>query len=52
MPRWWSIMVDLGANLQASTDMARFHHEQIGNRLGLESQLAALVGAQAEGDGT
>ncbi|HET7084363.1 MAG TPA: gamma-glutamyltransferase family protein [Rhizomicrobium sp.] len=37
-------MVDLGANLQASTDMARFHHSQIGNVLGLESQLAELVG--------
>ena len=37
-------MVDLGANLQASTDMARFHHAQIGNQLHLESQLAALVG--------
>jgi gamma-glutamyltranspeptidase / glutathione hydrolase len=37
-------MVDLGANLQASTDMARFHHDQIANRLDLESGLAALVG--------
>jgi gamma-glutamyltranspeptidase/glutathione hydrolase len=37
-------MVDLGANLQASTDMARFHHSQIGNQLMLESQLAALLG--------
>ena len=37
-------MVDLGANLQASTDMARFHHAQIGNVLSLESQLAELVG--------
>jgi len=37
-------MVDLGANLQASTDMARFHHAQISNQLHLESQLAALVG--------
>ena len=39
-------MVDLGANLQASTDMARFHHAQIGNVLSLESQLAELVGAK------
>jgi len=37
-------MVDLGANLQASTDMARFHHNQIGNTLDLESELAKLVG--------
>jgi len=37
-------MVDLGANLQASTDMARFHHAQIGNVLFLESPLADLVG--------
>lgn len=37
-------LVDLGANLQAATDMARFHHDEIGNRLFLESQLAASVG--------
>jgi gamma-glutamyltranspeptidase/glutathione hydrolase len=37
-------LVDLGANLQAATDMARFRHDQIGNQLMLESQLAALVG--------
>jgi len=39
-------MLDLGANLQAATDMARFHHSQIANELGLESQLYALVGKQ------
>jgi gamma-glutamyltranspeptidase/glutathione hydrolase len=39
-------MVDLGANLQASTDMARFRHDQIGNQLFLESELAKLVGAK------
>jgi gamma-glutamyltranspeptidase/glutathione hydrolase len=39
-------MVDLGANLQASTDMARFRHDQIGNQLSLESQLYNKVGAQ------
>jgi len=44
-------LVDLGANLQASTDMARFHHEQIGNRLGLESLLAALVGPKLKAMG-
>jgi gamma-glutamyltranspeptidase/glutathione hydrolase len=37
-------MFDLGANLQAATDMARFHHSQVANDLGLESQLYALVG--------
>src|SRR3954470_9330187 len=44
-------MVDLGANLQASTDMARFHHAQIGNVLFLESQLAKLVGPKLEAMG-
>jgi gamma-glutamyltranspeptidase/glutathione hydrolase len=39
-------MVDLGANLQASTDMARFRHDQIGNQLFMESQLVDLVGAK------
>jgi gamma-glutamyltranspeptidase / glutathione hydrolase len=39
-------LLDLGANLQASTDMARFYHEQVANRLGLESQLYNLLGAQ------
>jgi len=37
-------MVDLGANLQASTDMARFRHEQFSNQLFMESQLATLMG--------
>src|SRR6185312_13953626 len=36
-------LVDLGANLQAATDMARFRHDQISNELDLESQLAKLV---------
>ena len=44
-------MVDLGANLQASTDMARFHHDQIANRLDLESNLAALVGPKLKAMG-
>jgi gamma-glutamyltranspeptidase/glutathione hydrolase len=39
-------MVDLGANLQASTDMARFYHDQVPNVLQLESQLFNEVGAQ------
>jgi gamma-glutamyltranspeptidase/glutathione hydrolase len=37
---------DLGANLQMATDMARFHHAQVANVLGLESDLYASVGAQ------
>ena len=35
---------DLGANVQAATDMARFHHSQLANELDLESNLYALVG--------
>jgi gamma-glutamyltranspeptidase / glutathione hydrolase len=37
---------DLGANLQAATDMARFRHGQIPNVLRLESALFRLVGQQ------
>lgn len=37
-------VVDLGANLQAATDMARFRHDQLSNTLQLESELYALVG--------
>jgi gamma-glutamyltranspeptidase/glutathione hydrolase len=37
---------DLGANLQAAADMARYRHSQISNLLRLESPLARLVGAQ------
>lgn len=39
-------ILDLGANLQASTDMARFYHGQISNTLGLETTLHDVVGAQ------
>jgi len=35
---------DLGANLQAATDMARFYHSQLSNTLGLELNLYATVG--------
>jgi len=38
-------IIDLGANLQAATDMARFHHDQVANEVDLESQLFNLVGA-------
>jgi gamma-glutamyltranspeptidase / glutathione hydrolase len=41
-------ILDLGANLQAASDMARFRHTQIPNELMLESQLFALVGAQLQ----
>jgi gamma-glutamyltranspeptidase / glutathione hydrolase len=37
---------DLGANLQASTDMARFRHSQVSNQLNLEAPLYELVGAR------
>lgn len=35
---------DLGANLQTATDMARFRHSQVPNRLALEPELYDLVG--------
>jgi gamma-glutamyltranspeptidase/glutathione hydrolase len=44
-------ILDLGANVQAAGDMARFHHNQVSNRLELESQLFKLVGAQLIGMG-
>jgi gamma-glutamyltranspeptidase / glutathione hydrolase len=37
---------DLGANLQAATDMARFRHNQVPNVLSLEAPLYRLVGAE------
>jgi len=39
-------ILDLGANMQAAGDMARFSHSQVTNRLQLESGLFALVGQQ------
>jgi gamma-glutamyltranspeptidase/glutathione hydrolase len=39
-------ILDLGANLQAATDMARFRHSQVPNVLELESKLFGLVGPQ------
>jgi len=39
-------VLDLGANVQAAGDMARFSHSQITNKLQLESQLFKLVGSQ------
>jgi gamma-glutamyltranspeptidase/glutathione hydrolase len=39
-------MLDLHANVQAAGDMARFSHNQVNNKLTLESALFKLVGAQ------
>ena len=39
-------VLDLGANLQAAADLARFRHSQVSNRLLLESPLFRLVGRQ------
>jgi gamma-glutamyltranspeptidase / glutathione hydrolase len=39
-------MFDLGANMQAASDMARFRHSQITNELSLETPLFNLVGAR------
>jgi gamma-glutamyltranspeptidase/glutathione hydrolase len=44
-------ILDLGANLQAATDMARFYHSQLGNRLYLESNLYVAVGKDLAGMG-
>jgi gamma-glutamyltranspeptidase/glutathione hydrolase len=41
-------MIDLGANLQAAGDAARFSHAQATNTLQLESTLFDLVGAKLE----
>jgi gamma-glutamyltranspeptidase/glutathione hydrolase len=39
---------DLGANLQAAGDMARFRHNQVSNILSLESSVYRLVGTALE----
>ena len=38
-------VIDLGANLQAAADMARFRHSEVSNVLSLEAPLYDLVGA-------
>jgi gamma-glutamyltranspeptidase/glutathione hydrolase len=38
-------MIDLGMNVQAAGDAARFHHSQSADQVDLESNLFALVGA-------
>jgi gamma-glutamyltranspeptidase / glutathione hydrolase len=37
-------VLDLGANLQLASDMARFHHSQVANNLQMETELYKLVG--------
>ena len=44
-------MIDLGMNVQAAGDAARFHHAQDDNELDLESKLYDLVGSQLEAMG-
>ena len=44
-------MIDLGANVQASTDMARFHHSQNNGAVTLESEAFKLVGPQLKAMG-
>jgi gamma-glutamyltranspeptidase/glutathione hydrolase len=39
-------VLDLGANVQAAADMARFRHSQVSNVLSLETPLYDLVGSQ------
>ena len=39
-------ILDLGANMQAAGDMARFSHNQVRNELQMESQLYQLVGSK------
>ena len=44
-------MVDLGMNVQAAGDAARFHHSQSADRVDLEQNLFALVGKQLQAMG-
>jgi gamma-glutamyltranspeptidase/glutathione hydrolase len=44
-------MIDLGMNVQAAGDAARFHHGQSDNELDLESKLYDLVGPQLQAMG-
>jgi gamma-glutamyltranspeptidase/glutathione hydrolase len=44
-------MVDLGMNIQAAGDAARFHHSQSADRVDLESSLYSLVGADLKAMG-
>jgi gamma-glutamyltranspeptidase/glutathione hydrolase len=44
--QWLINVLDLGANIQAAADMARFRHGQVSNLLSLETSLYDLVGPQ------
>jgi gamma-glutamyltranspeptidase/glutathione hydrolase len=44
-------VLDLGANVQAASDMARFRHAQVPNVLSMESPLFRLVGARLKAIG-
>ena len=44
-------VLDLGANVQAASDMARFRHAQVPNVLSMESPLFRLVGARLKAMG-
>jgi gamma-glutamyltranspeptidase/glutathione hydrolase len=44
-------ILDLGANMQAAADMARFRHSQVSNALSLEAPLYELVGAKLQAMG-
>jgi gamma-glutamyltranspeptidase/glutathione hydrolase len=39
-------ILELGANMQGASDMARFRHNQIPNKLSLESKLFDVMGAR------
>jgi gamma-glutamyltranspeptidase/glutathione hydrolase len=44
-------MLELGANPQASTDMARYYHNEVPNTLQMETQLYNLVGLGVQANG-
>jgi len=44
-------ILELGANMQGASDMARFRHNQIPNQLSLESKLYDMVGPQLKAMG-
>jgi gamma-glutamyltranspeptidase/glutathione hydrolase len=44
-------IIDLGANLQAAAEMARFRHNQLPNELNLETELFNALGGQLSGMG-
>src|SRR5260370_32213968 len=44
--QWLVDVLDLGANVQAAADMARFRHSKVSNVLSLETPLYDLVGSQ------